>query len=342
MGSQNERALSPPFAGLLHTDDTTGPPEKHRQTAKTFAKIHEKGRCCMRLRLARLAWPLLVLLVLVGAAVLLIRGWPRVMPPIHGRVLDARSGTPIPDFLVERKLFEKGPPDLVDSRTGDFVRGSFVKVTTDKDGRFELPAAFVWGLSGMAWFAYKPGWMPGFGCYQQRGWSDGACGGLTAIVPDPFVMSSFERRALRIDMELRVFPPTLEGVTLLTFDARVGKFVPRPPDARDDPWANYFQRMNTAVQDHYIEPEVFVKEANDFAATHQLNWALLTQFAQVRGLLAYQQDNGTYFKPDQALQLLALEEQYCSQHQEDKRCMTSILARDRVWLEEKVAANKKK
>jgi hypothetical protein len=218
---------------------------------------------------------------------LLTVGCARSLPVVQGKVLDAKTGQPIAGAVVERRLFRESPPDLADSHTGTYVRDSFTKVTTDEQGRFELPAARVRELSGMAWFVFKPGWMPGFGCYQEEGWSSGSCGGSEAITPDPYVKSSLVRHPDRIEMEVSVFPPTLEGVTFLTFDPRVGKFVPRPPDSRDDPWASYFQRLNTALQQRYLKIEEFAKEAKGYLGKQQLTEGMVDPLAELADRLPY-------------------------------------------------------
>ena len=225
--------------------------------------------------------------LLLPAMALLTVGCARSLPVVQGKVLDAKTGQPIAGAVVERRLFRESPPDLADSHTGTYVRDSFTKVTTDEQGRFELPAARVRELSGMAWFVFKPGWMPGFGCYQEEGWSSGSCGGSEAITPDPYVKSSLVRHPDRIEMEVSVFPPTLEGVTFLTFDPRVGKFVPRPPDSRDDPWASYFQRLNTALQQRYLKIEEFAKEAKGYLGKQQLTEGMVDPLAELADRLPY-------------------------------------------------------
>jgi len=279
--------------------------------------------------------------LLLPAMALLTVGCARSLPVVQGKVLDARTGQPIASALVERRLFEKGPPDLVDSRTGDFVRGSFVKVTTDDQGRFELPAARVRALSGMAWFVYKPGWMPGFGCYQEEGWSSGSCGGSPAIVPDPYVKSSFVRHPDHIEMEVRVFLPTLEGVTLLTFDAKVGKFVPRPPDAGDDPWASYFGRLNTAVQDRYLDAEEFAEEATRYAKSHDLTPSIYNQIYQVQQSLGGVKETGEYNRPDLGLTLLNIQEESCKRHTGERPCSPDYFEHRRAFLREGLASNQR-
>jgi len=269
--------------------------------------------------------------LLLPAMALLTVGCARSLPVVQGKVLDARTGQPIAGALVERRLFEKGPPDLVDSRTGDFVRGSFVKVTTDDQGRFELPAARVRALSGMAWFVYKPVWMPGFGCYQEEGWSSGSCGGSPAIVPDPYVKSSFVRHPDHIEMEVRVFPPTLEGVTLLTFDAKVGKFVSRPPDAGDDPWASYFGRLNTAVQDRYLDVAEFAKEAVPYAETRDLTEGLVFPFLELAEKLSTHAVKGQAGGRNALLRAVT---RYCASKRDSKVCALPTVRYDIQQFEE--------
>jgi len=271
--------------------------------------------------------------LLLPAMALLTVGCARSLPVVQGKVLDARTGQPIAGALVERRLFEKGPPDLVDSRTGTYVPESFTKVTTDDQGRFVLPAARVRALSGMAWFVYKPGWMPGFGCYQEEGWSSGSCGGSEAIVLDPYVKSNFVRQPDRIEMEVRVFPPTLEGVTLLTFDPRLGKFVPRSPDSGDDPWANYFQRLNAAVQQRYLTVDEFVKEAAAYAEKHPLTEGSL--FA-IGSLVPSGPCDTPYCRDPRIRKLTRAVVDYCDRTPDSEYCrprLAQMIQRLREWLE---------
>jgi hypothetical protein len=281
----------------------------------------------------RFLWLLVPLVLTVGCI--------RTLPPVQGTVLDARTGRPLAGAIVERRLFEKGPLDLAESHTGEIVPGGSLKVATGENGRFVLPEAHVRSLSGMAWFAYKPGWMPGFGCYQEHGWSDGSCGGFPEIVPDPYVRSSLTRHSDRVEMKVELFHPSLEGVTLLTFDPRVGKFVPRPPDANDDPWGSYFSRLNLAVQHRYLGPEDFVTEVEHYATGHPLSWAILASAARVRSSLGQRVDGGKFYHPDLALRLLGLEEHYCQQFTQDRRCDAALFARLHGYYEEAIRENKR-
>jgi hypothetical protein len=279
----------------------------------------------------RFLWLLVPLVLTVGCI--------RTLPPVQGTVLDARTGHPLEGVIVERQLFEKGPLDLAESHTGEMVPGGNLKVTTDENGRFVLPEAHVRSLSGMAWFVYKPGWMPGFGCYQEPGWSDGSCGGFPEIVPDPYVRSSLTRHSDRVEMKVELFPPSLEGVTLLMFDPSVGKFVPRPPNANDDPWGSYFSRLNQATQFRYLAPEIFADEATEYARDHHLTLAIYTQIYQVQQSLGGLQENGRYKRPDIALHLLDLQQEFCKQDPAERGCSQVFFEQRSAFLRHALERN---
>jgi len=264
---------------------------------------------------------LLVIASVIGAYSL----WRFSAPSVHGVVLDAATGEGIPDAVVARKVFRSGQRSLTEGPRVLREAWGRVQTRTDSQGRFRLPGYVslfpvgIRGESGMAWKVFAPGYMIAGGCEVEGFPAQDGCGPDGAFShPDPWVTTESQRRLGSIRLHARLA---------------------RPPSGPGDPWGEYFRRLNLLVQYGYLEVEGFVKEALSFAEQHELSLNTRSAFAQVRGSLAYALDRGGYFKPDQALRLLTIEEQYCARHQDEEGCDPKVLARDRAWLKEKIKEN---
>ena len=204
---------------------------------------HGQGRRIRRLRW-RLGCPLLALLVAGG---FWASRW-RHMPETHGQIMDAQTGKPIAGAWVGRQLYGPPPFDLVDTRTERPIKGGWAETRCDADGRFVLPAMRARGMVAMAWTIWAPGYMPGAGCYRRKGWFQGSCSGHGdfRFPADPWVLTTFTNTAGHVQMDTRLFPPTLEGVTFLRWDVtytHLERYSPKPGE--EDPWGEYFRRLTS-------------------------------------------------------------------------------------------------
>ena len=190
---------------------------------------------------------LVVLGVLIGTILLWIewRGW-REMPEVRGVVLDAQTGLPLSGALVERQLYGPPPFDLVDTRTELAIDRGWTETYSDASGRFVLPGMKAHRLVAMAWLVWAPGYMPGAGCYSQKGWYQGSCPHMTGFrfPSDPWVQAVLTPKDTYIEMEVRLFSPTLEGVTFLRWKPDYKEVEPYTPRVgEEDPWGEYFHRL---------------------------------------------------------------------------------------------------
>jgi hypothetical protein len=273
-------------------------------------------------------------------------------PPVRGRVIELQTGKLIAGARVMRHLYQVGPWSITEGPTTTNALFSTIEVRSDSRGEFTLPGWInllplgVQGLSGMSWVVSEPGWMPAYNCEREsfHPWGAGwiSCGGFGPPgAPDPWVLTKVGRFIGFTTMQVRVSRPTLKGVTFGGIDSH-GRFVPAlgpMKGVNDDPWGVYFHRLNVLTQFRYLKIEEFVQEAVGYAAQQELTLNIRNEFGQVRGSLGYALDKGGYFKPDQALRLLTIEEQYCARHPDEKGCDLRLLARDRVWLEERIKEN---
>jgi len=205
---------------------------------------------------------LVVLATLIGVILLIIewRGW-REMPEVRGLVLDAQTGLPLAGALVERQLYGPPPFDLVDTRTELAIERGWTETYSDASGRFVLPGMRAHRLVAMAWLVWAPGYMPGAGCYSQKGWYRGSCPHMTGFcVPsDPWVQEVLTPKDTYIEMEIRLFPPTLEGVTFLQWKPDYTGLEPYTPRVgEEDPWGEYFHRLMSLPG--WLSPRTAAKE----------------------------------------------------------------------------------
>jgi hypothetical protein len=257
------------------------------------------------------------------------------IPRIEGRVVDARTGAPLAGAMVKRQFFQPGPQDLVDTRAPRGVEGSYLELVTDADGRFGLPAfSHIGPLTGMSWVIYKAGYMPGKGCYGG-GYMEGGCSGLNAPSPAvyPWVERTFHQVEERIEMEVRMLPPTLEGVHLEAYDPLKRGSVPLTPKPGEiDPWGEYFKQLNLLVQDHYLDVEEFVKEAAGYVERHTLTEGVA---AEVGSLLPSGPCDTPYCR-DPRIRLVAQEVvEYCDRTPDSAYCQPRrlfLIERLRGWL----------
>lgn len=205
------------------------------------------GRCVLGSRLA---------CVLLCAGVALLMGCERSIkvPALHGRVVDARTGEPIAGAVFRTRNYRAGAANLEAPR---LIGGSTRESTTGEDGRFELPGFVAKEISGIGWLLYAPGYMVGSGCYSEEDWPPGGCSGFGLTdVTDPWVRTSWQRGPDEVEVELRLFPPTLEGVTFYTWvpERQEAEAIPedqlgkRFPNGLPDPWEEHFRRLKTLAE----------------------------------------------------------------------------------------------
>jgi hypothetical protein len=214
--------------------------------------------------------------------------WRFSAPCVYGQVVDATTDKPVAGALVMRTISRKGPPSLAESGSIIAESFSFWTTHTGKTGHFFLPgwvSLFPFGISGtsgMTWVVYHPGLMPGRGCLSEGFTGPGGCGGEgTFTSPDPWVLVNVARHFGLTRLELRIYPPTLEGVTFQAYTG-TGEIVRINTPGDADPWGEYFRRLNVLVQYRDLTIEEFVKEAKRYAKDHELTTSIYDAIYQVQ------------------------------------------------------------
>ena len=216
--------------------------------------------------------------VLVFACLLLLGGCERrvAVPGFRGVVLDARTGEPICGATIRTMNYRAGAFNLEASR---LIRDSDREVTSREDGRFELPGFADKEISGVGWLVYAPGYMVGSGCYSEANWPIGGCSGFGLTGPtDPWVRTKWERGLGVVDLEVRLFPPTNQGVTFYTWVPERQEAEPIPfdrlsmrfPSGLPDPWEEHLDRLSVLVQGQWRPTETFIDEANRLQEADQV------------------------------------------------------------------------
>jgi hypothetical protein len=241
------------------------------------------------------------------------------IPAIRGRVVEAKTNKPIAGARLVR-WFEREDGCLAPGGSDVHrVAGSLLSVTSGEDGSFEWPAwaGLMKPILSMKWYVYHLGWVAEDGWLTHpRPRLEGYFFGVDGA--QPWVHLTFRPVGSHLEVTIGMEPTDSTAA-----------------------WEAHFQRLEVLTRYGELDVEEFVKEAAKFAEGHELTPNIRNEFAKVRGSLGYALDNGHYFKPDQALQLLTIEEQYCARHQQERGCDVTVLFRDRAWLEEKISANRK-
>lgn len=285
--------------------------------------------------------PLTKRLIIAGVPLLVVGvgivGCLRRVPEIRGRIVDARTGAPIAGALVQRYCYSTPPFNLVDTREEELVGGSFAEARSDASGRFTLPALTAYKLVAMRWVSFAPGYMPGEGCYHERGWFAGGCGyGGVMTEYDPWVTAAFSRRGGVLELQVRAFPPTLEGLVWrgVRSDASGARIVETsPPSPPPDPWGEYFRRASIFVQMRYLPVDEFVKEAVRYVRQRTVTeeaFGMICRFTS-DNYLGSHRDGSPCYKGESAWTMLEIQEQVCRKHPD--WCNAEGLASTRRYLE---------
>jgi hypothetical protein len=279
---------------------------------------------------------LLGMIVFGALGVFTCKGFPQRFPPVEGRIIDARTGKPLPGVFVRRGFYKPGPFDLVDTRAPVGVRGSFSSTSTDQDGRFSFPAFWSLRLTGMAWLAFTPGYMPAGDCYAKGSWPFGGCSGFSVgSWPDPWAPTTYTWAKDRLSIELKLFPPTLDGVAFLVFDQKKDVYVPfrKKPDI--DPWQGYFERLSSLVRLHWLQPEVFVDEASKAIETRTVTAGAfeIISAAMSNFYLGSTVGDSQCWKGELAWRLFDIESKACALQPSWEPCASGIFLRQRANLE---------
>jgi hypothetical protein len=218
-------------------------------------------------------------------------------PPVYGQLLELQTGKPIAGARVTRHLSQVGPWRIFEGPAAAPVVFSTHEVHSDSQGRFALPGWInlvplgVQGLSGMSWVVFASGWMPAYGCVGRgfhplgAGWIDcGAFGSPSTV--DPWVQSAVGGFVGFTTMRIRISRPTVEGVTFGGRDSS-GRFIPAPGPRKgidDDPWGEYFRRLNILVQYRYVKRDEFVQQAVEYVRrSGPLSDEIALQFLELVG-----------------------------------------------------------
>jgi hypothetical protein len=253
--------------------------------------------------------------------------WRFSAPSVRGVVLDASTGQGIPGATVARKVFRATQVSLTEG-PGVFTEPwSRVETHTDSRGRFRLPGYVsvfplgVRGTSGVAWKVFAPDYMIAGGCEQKGFPAPDGCGPDGGFSnPDPWVTTDSERRLGTIRLEIHVKP--LEK-------------------GAGDSWGTYFQRLNTLTQYRYLTVEEFVSEAKEYAKNHNLTTSVYDAIYQVQQSLGGLNERGKYDRPEQALILLGIQEEYCKRHAEERRCAPDYFEHRRTFLQQGLTSNQR-
>jgi hypothetical protein len=244
--------------------------------------------------------------------------WRFSAPCVYGQVVDATTDKPVAGALVMRTISRKGPPSLAESGSIIAESFSFWTTHTGKTGHFFLPgwvSLFPFGISGtsgMTWVVYHPGLMPGRGCLSEGFTGPGGCGGESGFSSaDPWVLANAERHFGMIHLELRIYPPTLEGVVFRSYYAPTGEFIRVDTPADADPWGEYFRRLNVLTQSRYLTIEEFVKEAVAYVERDSLTEGMLDPFSELASRM------GT--RRERALLVRHIVD-YCNSHPNSSTC----------------------
>ncbi len=288
--------------------------------------------------LARKLWPLALALILAPAC----SGKRVTLPEFHGRVVDARTGAPIAGAIVKRRLYEAGPISIGDGSRPLGVEGGEVVTHSNADGRFVLPSFGARRYTGMGWLVYKPGWMPIYGCYAEEGWAFGGCSGFGAPGNDPWASATFSKSGDVVTFEVRVFPPTLEGVTFRSYNVYTKEWVTYTPTPEDkDPWIHYLRRLRILCELLWLPIEDFVSEALVAEKQALPTPQFLDEIAKVQGTLGGYHEDQPCYKASLAVTLLDLLDRVCSSHPGWRACEPSATASRRSFLERNCSTDRR-
>ncbi|MGD1149254.1 MAG: carboxypeptidase-like regulatory domain-containing protein [Thermoanaerobaculaceae bacterium] len=204
------------------------------------------------------------------------------IPEIHGRVVDARTGAPIAGAIVKRRLYRPGSLNLVDGSRPFPVEGGDASTRSKADGRFILPPFSAPAFTGMAWLVYAPGWMPAYYCYSEADWPFGGCSGFGLPGIYPWTSATVQKGPDRIDLDVRVFPPTLDGVTFRSYNTYTKQWVTFTPTPEySDPWAHYFSSLNSLCREQWLPVEVYLKVAVGYLEGRKVTEGILVPLAEL-------------------------------------------------------------
>lgn len=268
------------------------------------------------------------------------------VPPVHGRLVDAKTGKPIAGATVSRRLFRPGGFQLTEGFSSAGEPFSLRTVTTDVDGRYRLPG---WvslipvgfsGFSGMGWMVYRPGYMPERGCLTEGFHGGLGCGPFNEFRdPEPWAKLTVDRRIGSVRIDASLFPPITEGIdwpggptwTQWESPDRPNVVKHFPEDV--DPWGEYFRRLNVLSQYNWLPVEEFVKEAVGYvcqgAVTEQA-FGVICRFPNDNYLGSHRNGSPCY-RGDAAWTMLEIQEQVCREH--PGWCNAAGLAFARRYLE---------
>jgi hypothetical protein len=252
--------------------------------------------------------------------------WKFSVDPIHGELLDGKTGAPIANARIQRGLYRVDAWHLGEGPRAVGVPNSSIETRSDSAGHFTLPGwVSLWpsglvGLGGMRYVVYDSAHVPAYGCTAQpfhplvAGGS--GCGGFNVpSYPDPWVEQTWtvSRSAIRWTVSVR------------------GRESP-------DDWAEAFHRTSFLVQSHLLAEEEFTAEAVAFAAHHPLNEAIVMEISSVEGSLGGTRQGRKCYKSELALKLLELREQYCKHHPKERPCNQDAIRFERAFLQERCSS----
>ncbi|OFV82884.1 MAG: hypothetical protein A2Y78_02640 [Acidobacteria bacterium RBG_13_68_16] len=191
------------------------------------------------------------------------------------------------------------------------VAGSFLTVTSDKDGSFEWPAwtGLTSPIRSMKWYVYHPDWVAEEGWFNHpRPGLDGYFFGVDGAEPWVHLVSHSVGSHLEV------------AITMQPKDSTAA-------------WEAHFHRLEILTRYGQFDVAYFVTEAERFVASHDVPAAVLTAIAQVGGSLGGFHEGRPCYRGDLAFRLLALQEQTCKRNPQTRGCDPGVLRWRRSFLE---------
>jgi len=225
----------------------------------------------------------------------------RRIPTIRGRVVEAKTNRPIAGARLAR-WFEREDGCLSPGGSDvHSVAGSFLVVTTGKDGSFEWPAwtRLTSPIKTMRWYIYHPDWVAGDGWLNHpRSGLDGYYFGISGV--EPWLHLNSQPAGSHLEVTVTMEPKDSTAA-----------------------WEAHFQRMLSLTRYGQLDVEYFVTEAVAYANELALTEGMLAPLAELVGKLRPTDDSEL---EKQRYILLRAISTFCHSQQASIRCQWPIVS----------------